>query len=150
MFFESFLLLPIIFSETDATPQQEHHPLFSLGAFSDGPIYQTLLKILNLPANNSFKNLVILGSKSSNSSEPISERPVIVDTAHIFSSDLKKISSSNVEVHPINISDINIDFAIKINEELDEYMIKKKSKFSSDPITTEEIDEIVNSLISEV
>ncbi|GJQ86428.1 hypothetical protein Trydic_g10335 [Trypoxylus dichotomus] len=116
---------------------------YTLGSFQPGPIYSLLAKLLNINNMEHVEQLLILAKTKSK--KPIkTERPVVIDTAHVFTLNQGRPSKVDVEVHEVNGGDSNIDsFALELDKEIEKAMKMKKKKSGASHLAPSEIDNII-------
>lgn len=128
--------------------QEIKDKFYTIGAFKSGPMKTLLVKLLNISKKDDLDSLVVLAKSKSDVKESEDRRPVIMDTAHVFTKNNGPPETMDVELHKVNTKHIDIGLTSKLDEALDKAIKAKKIILEDSHLTTEEVDFIVESAIN--
>lgn len=123
---------------------------YTVGSFAPGPVQALLAKLLNIKEAEPIAQLVILAkTKSPQPTKPV--RPVVIDTAHVFSLNRGGPSKLDVEIHEVQGGAGNVDsIASELDKEIEKAMKEKQKTSGTTHLAPSEIDNIILRAMREV
>lgn len=121
--------------------------LYTLGAYSDGPLRRLLAKILRVQSPR-MDSIVLMGKMRSKHSKPEVVKPFVIDTAHVFTTSGNPDKELNLELHPVDGNGLDVELTEEVNRELDLAIERKKAISGKSQLTSEEVDRIIARVVS--
>lgn len=123
---------------------------YTVGAFPPGPVHSLLAKLLNINDVTHIEELVIMAKTKSY--KPIkSVRPVVIDTAHVFTLNRGGPSKLDVELHEVDSGTDSVNaIAEKLDKEIERAMQEKQKLSGLAHLAPQEIDKIIMETLGKV
>ncbi|XP_071052431.1 uncharacterized protein [Onthophagus taurus] len=136
-------------SSENASTNENEDRYYTVGAFKEGPIQRLLQKLLNLSNKSQTDHMIIMVKPKSKNPRPASH-PVVIDTAHVFTTNDGNDKRLELELHKVkNVNKPTEELVEKLDEKF-ENIVEDKKKANMDPhLMPEEIDEIIEEALGE-